>query len=126
MEVSVPVQERQQRAMRLRELSLDRFEETARAQIGSLKEILLLNYNHKKKAEKVQTYMMGVSRDYWNVKLELNEKLKSFLQEHELASGSSTDQGMKKNMQEEIQVRIIGYEHSDKSSLEGVLRGELV
>jgi hypothetical protein len=70
--------------------------------------------------------MMGVSRDYWNVKLELNEKLKSFLQEHELASGSSTDQGMKKNMQEEIQVRIIGYEHSDKSSLEGVLRGELV
>lgn len=126
MDVSVPVQERQQRAMRLRELSLDRFEETARAQIGSLKEILLLNYNHKKKAEKVQTYMMGVSRDYWNVKLELNEKLKSFLQEHELASGSSTDQGMKKNMQEEIQVRIIGYEHSDKSSLEGVLRGELV
>jgi threonylcarbamoyladenosine tRNA methylthiotransferase MtaB len=62
MEVSVPVQERQRRASRLRELSAQRLSEQATHQVGSEKDILVLKDSARSSH--------GVTRDYWNVRLE--------------------------------------------------------
>lgn len=64
---SVVWDERLRRASRLRELSLNRFTEQAKAQVGSLKEVLVL----KKPARGSD----GVSRDYWNIKIDGDESI---------------------------------------------------
>jgi threonylcarbamoyladenosine tRNA methylthiotransferase MtaB len=59
----VTLMKRKERALRLRELSLHRYQTEALKQVGSLKKVLVLN----KYSEQVQ----GLSRDYWNVNLGL-------------------------------------------------------
>lgn len=56
---------RKERAQRLRELSLHRLQSEALKQIGTIKSVLVLN--------KPSTSYQGVSRDYWNVHLGLDE-----------------------------------------------------
>ncbi|MEQ1722536.1 MAG: tRNA (N(6)-L-threonylcarbamoyladenosine(37)-C(2))-methylthiotransferase MtaB, partial [Pseudobdellovibrio sp.] len=56
---------RKERAQRLRELSLHRLQSEAMKQIGSLKQALVLN--------KLNFNNQAVSRDYWNIKLNLSE-----------------------------------------------------
>lgn len=55
---------RKERAQRLRELSLHRLQSEALKQIGQVKNVLVLN--------KPSASYQGVSRDYWNVHLNLN------------------------------------------------------
>lgn len=55
---------RKQRARRLRELSLERFQQTALQQKGSRKQVLVL------KSSKADSSAMAVSRDYWTIELE--------------------------------------------------------
>lgn len=55
---------RKERAQRLRELSLHRLQSEALKQIGSVKNVLVLN--------KPSASYQGVSRDYWNVHMNLN------------------------------------------------------
>ncbi len=54
---------RKERAQRLRELSLHRLQSEALKQVGSLKKVLVLNKHHEAK--------QGISRDFWNINLNL-------------------------------------------------------
>lgn len=98
MTETVPLQERQHRAQRLRELSSHRYEEEGRKQIGQIKKSLLL-----KNATKSQ----AVTDNYWSVLLasELNEKNKSG---------------------EEVLVCITDFVSPQGSRMDGYLQGELV
>jgi len=60
----VSMMKRKERALRLRELSLHRYQTEALKQVGTSKKVLVLN----KFSEQVQ----GLSRDYWNVNLGLS------------------------------------------------------
>ncbi len=60
----VSMMKRKERALRLRELSLHRYQTEALKQIGTTKKVLVLN----KYSENVQ----GLSRDYWNLNLGLS------------------------------------------------------
>ena len=93
---SVPREERSMRSQRLRELSLARFEQQARAQIGKRKQVLVLKAPGKG-AE-------ALSRDYWPVKIEGAV---------DLVPGS------------EIWVEVTGYEDSPNQRTEGVLKGSV-
>lgn len=57
---------RKERAQRLRELSLHRLQSEALKQIGTTKKVLVLN--------KPSSTYQGISRDYWNVHLNLNSE----------------------------------------------------
>lgn len=95
--VSVPWAERLNRAQRLRELSLHRYQSEALKQKGTLKKVLMLN----KKSKGAD----GVSEDYWPVK-----------SLHDLM-----------NLGGQIaQFEITGFELSEKEHLEGVLTGKLI
>jgi threonylcarbamoyladenosine tRNA methylthiotransferase MtaB len=99
-EESVPLQERQRRASRLRELSLHRFETLGRAQEGTHKKVLVLK-NTAKGGH-------SLSRDYWNVEiLGANEFLTHWAGQ-------------------EVDVKILKYDHSNKNHMEGHLIGEIL
>lgn len=100
MDVSVYPHVRAQRAARLRDLSLSRYEREAGKQLGTVKKTLVL----KNAAKGGQ----GLSHDYWPVEIEGAE---SFV-EHWAG--------------QEIDVRITGYDHSNKQHMEGHLRGEVL
>lgn len=68
-EVSVRPEERARRADRLRELSLERQNSWAQAQIGTVKSVLTL------KSKKLGGEIPTLSRDYWNVHLPFREEL---------------------------------------------------
>lgn len=57
---------RKERAQRLRELSLHRLQSEALKQIGTIKKVLVLN--------KPSSGYQGISRDYWNMHLNLNSE----------------------------------------------------
>ncbi|MGZ3772110.1 MAG: tRNA (N(6)-L-threonylcarbamoyladenosine(37)-C(2))-methylthiotransferase MtaB [Pseudobdellovibrionaceae bacterium] len=100
MDVSVYPHVRAERAVKLRELSLARYEEKALRQVGSVKKVLVL----KNAAKGGQ----GLSHDYWPVDIAGAE---SFL-DHWAG--------------QEIDVKITAYDHSNKQHMEGHLMGEVV
>jgi threonylcarbamoyladenosine tRNA methylthiotransferase MtaB len=61
----LPMSKRKERAQRLRALSLHRLQSEAMKQVGTLKQALVLN--------KLNMNNQAVSRDYWNIKLNLTE-----------------------------------------------------
>jgi threonylcarbamoyladenosine tRNA methylthiotransferase MtaB len=87
--------ERLKRAQKLRELSLHRYQSQALKQVATLKQVLVL-----KKASKGA---QGLSRDYWNIKMD---------QDVSLMAG------------QEIQVKILGFEHVE-NKMDGILQAEL-
>lgn len=97
---TVPLQERQRRAARLRELSLHRFESLGKAQVGEQKKVLVL----KNAAKGGQS----LSRDYWPVQI---------LGSEEIISNWAG---------QEVDVKIVKYDHSNKNRMEGHLIGELL
>jgi threonylcarbamoyladenosine tRNA methylthiotransferase MtaB len=99
LENSVPRDQRALRAQRLRDLSTERFTGLAQAQIGQEKVALVL----KTSGSASDT----LTRDYWPVKLEVSD-------------------AVAKRKGEEIRVRITGFDHSQTSRMDGVLRGEWV
>ncbi|WP_413570636.1 tRNA (N(6)-L-threonylcarbamoyladenosine(37)-C(2))-methylthiotransferase MtaB [Bdellovibrio sp. HCB117] len=100
MDVSVYPHVRAERAARLRELSLSRYSELAKSQIGQTKKVLIL----KNAAKGGQ----GLSHDYWPVDI--------------LGAESFIDHWAG----QEIDVKISGYDHSNKQHMEGHLLGEVV
>lgn len=100
MDVSVYPHVRAERASRLRELSITRYEEHAKQQIGSIKKVLVL----KNAAKGGQ----GLSHDYWPVDIAGAE---SFLTHW---AG------------QEVDVKITAYDHSNKQHMEGHLIGEVL
>lgn len=83
------------RAERLRQLSSERYSMQALDQIGSIKKVLVL----KSKAKGAST----LSRDYWPVDVEVPESV---------PVGS------------EISVKILGYDQSNQSRIDGFLKGQ--
>ncbi|KYG61287.1 tRNA (N(6)-L-threonylcarbamoyladenosine(37)-C(2))-methylthiotransferase MtaB [Bdellovibrio bacteriovorus] len=100
MDVSVYPHIRAERAARLRELSLSRYTDLAKSQIGQTKKVLIL----KNAAKGGQ----GLSHDYWPVDI--------------LGADSFIDHWAG----QEIDVKISGYDHSNKQHMEGHLLGEVV
>lgn len=72
----IPMMKRKERAQRLRELSLHRLQSEATKQLGSVKKALVLN--------KRMSNNQAVSRDYWNIKLNLEEAQHSQLKNTEV------------------------------------------
>ena len=72
----IPMMKRKDRARRLRELSLQRLQIEASKQIGSIKRVLVLNksntLNQSKSIQNVSA--QGLSRDYWNVNINLTNE----------------------------------------------------
>ncbi len=99
MEGAVPVSERKERSRELRDLSLTRYKERALAQVGLVKQSLLL----QTKSANVQ----ALTRDYWNVNL----------------VGTVPDSAQSVSMRE-VPVRIIGFDQS--TDQESALIGEFV
>ncbi|WP_413287458.1 tRNA (N(6)-L-threonylcarbamoyladenosine(37)-C(2))-methylthiotransferase MtaB [Bdellovibrio sp. HCB337] len=97
---TVPLQERQRRAARLRELSIHRYETLAKAQVGDNKKVLVLK-NAAKGGH-------SLSRDYWPVEIIGAEEFISHW----------TGQ--------EVDVKILKYDHSNKNRMEGHLIGEIL
>lgn len=100
MDVSVYPHVRAERAAKLRDLSLARYEQQAQMQIGTMKKALILK-NGAKGGQ-------GLSHDYWPVEIIGAE---SFL-DHWAG--------------QEIEVKITGYDHSNKQHMEGHLVAEVV
>lgn len=94
---SVITQQKQLRASRLRDLSLQRFETMGRAQIDTHKKVLVL----KRSAKGGQ----ALSRDYWPVQI------------------IGADDFIESWSGQEIDVRITNYDHSNKAHMEGHLLG---
>jgi threonylcarbamoyladenosine tRNA methylthiotransferase MtaB len=99
-DVRVPVQERQHRASRLRELSIHRFETSGREQVGTQKKVLVLK-NAAKGGH-------SLSRDYWNVEI------------------LGADDFISHWSGQEVDVKILKYDHSNKNRMEGHLVGEIL
>jgi len=99
LENPVPRDVRALRAQRLRELSTERFSSLAQQQIGLEKEALVL----KTTGSASDT----LTRDYWPVKLEVSDQVAE-------------------RKGQEIRVRITGFDDSQASRMDGVLRGEWV
>ncbi|XGC82426.1 tRNA (N(6)-L-threonylcarbamoyladenosine(37)-C(2))-methylthiotransferase MtaB [Bdellovibrio bacteriovorus] len=100
LDVSVYPHVRAERAAKLRELSLARYTMMAQAQIGATKKVLVL----KNAAKGGQ----GLSHDYWPVDITGAE---SFL-DHWAG--------------QEVDLKITGYDHSNKQHMEGHLIGEVL
>lgn len=129
MDVSVPWQERLNRSQKLRELSLHRFQSKALEQIGTLKNILLLKNENNKSLKTAGTLsdvntsqsttelkvFSGLSRDYWNVNIELPANANPELLQM-LTDKAGT----------EVQVKILGYSSDSSKAMEGHLRAEIV
>ncbi|MEK7357198.1 MAG: MiaB/RimO family radical SAM methylthiotransferase, partial [Bdellovibrionota bacterium] len=99
---SVPRDVRMLRSQRLRALSSERLAASGREQIGAVKRVLLL-----------KSGVEGLSRDYWPVRLSTSMLASDEL--HRLTSRVGT----------EIDVRITGFDESEKSRMDGVLLGEI-
>lgn len=99
-DVSVPNEERVRRGARLRELSLHRFETLAKAQVGTQKKVLVL----KNSAKGGQ----ALSRDYWPVQI------------------IGADEFVAHWAGQEVEVKILKYDHSNKNRMEGHLVGEIL
>jgi threonylcarbamoyladenosine tRNA methylthiotransferase MtaB len=97
---TVPLQERQRRGSRVRELSLQRFETLAKQQIHTQKKVLVL----KNSAKGGQ----ALSRDYWPVQILGAEEFVSHW------------------VGQEVEVKIVNYDHSNKARMEGHLVGEVL
>jgi threonylcarbamoyladenosine tRNA methylthiotransferase MtaB len=97
---TVPLQDRQRRAARLRELSLNRFAEMANAQVGTSKKVLVL----KNAAKGGQS----LSRDYWPVEI------------------IGADDFIGHWAGQEVDVKVLKYDHSNKTRMEGHLVGEIL
>lgn len=91
---------RKQRARRLRELSLERFQQTALQQRGSRKQVLVL------KSGKTGSSAMAVSRDYWTIELENPRE-------------SLPERG-------ETWVEITDFKPESQRRMEGLLQGRLI
>lgn len=100
MEESVYPHVRAERAAKLRELSLQRYTQEAQAQVGSIKKALIL----KNAAKGGQ----GLSHDYWPVSI------------------AGADGFLDHWAGQEIDVKITGYDHSNKQHMEGHLIGEVL
>ncbi|WP_413613457.1 tRNA (N(6)-L-threonylcarbamoyladenosine(37)-C(2))-methylthiotransferase MtaB [Bdellovibrio sp. HCB-110] len=100
MDVSVYPHIRAERAAKLRDLSIARYEEQAKIQLGTTKKVLVL----KNAAKGGQ----GLSHDYWPVAIAGAE---SFL-DHWAG--------------QEVDVKISSYDHSNKQHMEGHLVGEVL
>lgn len=83
----------QSRSQKLRALSFERYAMQALKQVGSEKSVLILKEN--------KGPLIGLSRDYWRV--QLSEQLRDHTGE--------------------LNVKIVGYDHSNHSQMEGVLIG---
>ena len=104
---AVSVVERAQRATRLRELSLSRYEGLARAQVGTVKETLLLGRaGAAKESTNSASPVRGLSRDYWPVRIQ--------------------NSGIEERTGREVLVKITGYQRENLSRDEGVLFGECI
>lgn len=73
----IPMMKRKERAQRLRELSLHRLQSEATKQLGSVKKALVLN--------KLNSANQAVSRDYWNIKLNLSDERHTQLKNTEVS-----------------------------------------
>lgn len=104
----VPREVRMQRAQKLRELSLHRYQAEAMKQLGTLKKALIL-----KKAAKGGA--RGLSEDYWPIKFVDTAAIENSF------SGQGTQD---LNSLYEVSVRITGYEHLPQQ-MEGVLLAEI-
>jgi len=104
--ITVPWVERLNRAQRLRELSLHRYQSEALKQRGTLKEVLIL----KKKAKGAD----GVSQDYWPVK-SLTDLLAFGREVGQESLGGRL-----------ARFEITGFELPEKDHLEGILTGQLI
>ena len=102
LEGSVSPSERANRAQRLRELSLSRFQREALAQTGREKQVLVLQ-NSKMTADGEQ--WQALSRDYWPVRLR--------------------GENVASHVGKEVSVRVQGYLRNQQTRMEGVLSGEL-
>lgn len=91
---------RAERAQKLRELSLSRYEIEAQKQIGTTKKVLVLN-QASKGAE-------SLSRDYWPVRIQ------------------NADAFLEAWKGQEVEVSITGYQASERKGQEGHLVGEVV
>lgn len=100
LDVSVYPHIRAERAARLRELSLQRYTEQAQLQVGTIKKVLVL----KNAAKGGQ----GLSHDYWPVDI--------------LGADSFVDHWAG----QEIDLKVTGYDHSNKQHMEGHLVGEVL
>lgn len=97
---TVPLHERQRRASRLRELSLHRYESVAKNQVGTSKKVLVLK-NAAKGGH-------SLSRDYWPVEI------------------SGAEEFISHWAGQEVDVRVLKYDHSNKNRMEGHLIGEIL
>lgn len=97
MEGVVPMDERKTRSRELRQLSLERYKESALHQLGQIKRSLVL----QTKSGTPQ----GLSRDYWNIDIVNGDRI------------SNIGRG-------EVQIKVIGFDHS--VDVEAPLIGELV
>ena len=106
---TVHVHERSLRADRLRELSHQRYEERAKAQIGDVKEALILK-NRKAMLHNTSTEseVLALSHDYWNLVLPAAENHEDLLR---LQPGQLR------------KIQITNYRLSDRLKGEGVLEG---
>jgi threonylcarbamoyladenosine tRNA methylthiotransferase MtaB len=104
LEGSVPRDERLLRSQRLRELSTARFEAAAREQKGLLKKAMILKSPGRGSE--------ALTRDYWPVKLRAAD-----------GGELSADEmhALSHLIGREIHVRVIGYDDSNDSRMEGVL-----
>ncbi len=99
-DVRVQAQDRQQRTLRLRELSLHRFETQGKEQVGTQKKVLVLK-NGAKGGH-------SLSRDYWNVEI------------------LGADDFISHWSGQEVMVKILKYDHTSKNRMEGHLVGEIL
>lgn len=100
MESSVSKEERARRATKLRELSLQRYELQAQAQIGKVKKALIL--------KGVARGGQGLTEDYWPVDI------------------TGADAFLEAWSGQEILVKVSGYDHSNKQHMEGHLVAEVM
>jgi threonylcarbamoyladenosine tRNA methylthiotransferase MtaB len=107
LEGSVERSERLLRSQRLRELSTERFAQAARSQIGLVKQVMILKAN----AGGIE----GLSRDYWPVRIGRAAGELSAEELHELSH----------RVGRELRVRILGYDDSNESRMEGILTGSV-
>ena len=99
---SVSKNTRALRAQRLRDLSSDRLRKAALAQIGQTKRLLMLKNGRE-----------GLTRDYWPVRFDLEDD-------------GSNEEAMTALAGREVDVKILDFDQSLESRMDGVLRGQVV
>lgn len=109
MPETVPVTDRKIRAQKLRVLSLHRMQSEALKQIQTRKKILLL-----KNSNSNNQMLTGISRDFWNVKLEKN-KIHQF-----------DPQDIKEEVEVNINAVNLNSSHSDVGLVGEIVKTELV